>query len=80
MSDGGHRGQRHDPLVPHRQARASPDAAEQVIDGQVEVRVALDVGHLPAVDLVHLGQALAAQFVHRHSFVCGNAEPGGQVP
>ena len=41
--------------------------------------VALDVGHLPAVDLVHLLQALAAQFVHHVSFcVVRYPEAGGQ--
>ncbi len=80
ISDRGHRRQRHDALVAHRQSRSGPDAAEQVIDGQVEVRVALDVGHLPSVDLVHLLEALAAQLVHLRLFLCmGHTEAGGQA-
>ena len=80
----GHRCQRHDPLVPHRQTGARPDAAEEVVDGEVEVRVAFDVRHLPAVDLVHLRQALAAQFVHGQLLswvivgVCGTPSPAAR--
>ena len=36
----------------------APDGAEKVVDGEVEVRVALDIGHLPAVDLslIHISE------------------------
>src|ERR1700689_1315353 len=60
ISDGRHRRQRNDALVAHRQSRSAPDRAEQVVDGQVEVCIALDIGHLPAVNLVHFLEALAA--------------------
>ena len=41
------------------------------------------VGHFPRVDLVHLLEALAAQFVHAHSFVvdavCGTPRPSASL-
>src|ERR1700738_4074774 len=43
-----------------------------MVHGEVEVRVAFDVGHLPAVDLVHLFEAFAAQFVHQLSSFSGS--------
>src|SRR5690606_32519061 len=79
VADGGDRGQRHDALVAHRQTGSGPDGAEKMVDGEVEVRIALDVRHLPAVDLVHLLEALAAQLVHpTHSFVCGTPSPAAR--
>ncbi len=38
-ADGGHRGQRHQPLLTHRQSGLGPDGAEQVVDGEIEVRI-----------------------------------------
>src|SRR5690242_5086649 len=64
QTEGRDGGQRNQPLLAHRQSGLGPDRAEQVVDGEIEVGIAFDVGHLPAVDLVHLGQALGAQFVH----------------
>src|ERR1700687_962213 len=79
---GDHR-QRHHPLVAHRQSWPGPDGAEEVGDGQIEELVTFDVGHLPRIDLVHLGEALAAQFVHDHSFVvdagCGTPSPSASL-
>src|ERR1700712_4979510 len=59
-----HHRQGEQPLVAHGETGASPDRTEQMVDGQIEVGVSFDVRHLPAVDLVHLLEALLAQLVH----------------
>ncbi len=78
----GQHAEQHHPLVAHRQAGAAPDGAEEVVDGQREV-FAWHVGHLPAVDLVHLLEALACavrpSLTPSWSLRVRHAEARGQV-
>src|SRR6478752_4307115 len=74
---GGEHAEQHHPPVAHRQPGAAPDGAEEVIDRECEV-LAGHVRHLPAVDLVHLLEALLAQFVHDYSFACGTPRPAAR--
>src|SRR6476620_4770093 len=74
---GGEHAEQHHPPVAHRQPGAAPDGAEEVIDRECEV-LAGHARHLPAVDLVHLLEALLAQFVHDYSFACGTPRPAAR--
>src|SRR3984957_8546386 len=81
LAECGQHSEQHHPPVTHRKARPGPDGAEEVIDSQRE-ELAWHIRHLPGVDLVHLLEALAAQFVHGHSFVvgtvCGTPRPAAR--
>ena len=79
---GGHHRQRHHPLVAHRQARPGPDGAEEVVDGQREVLVALACSASPSrrPRSSSRGPSCAARpsLLLRGRCVCGTPRPAAR--